>query len=368
MKIGIVTTSFKPYEWFSGISNAAFLMAKEMNEKYDAEITVFAPEDGKEKKFEEHENLTIQRFSMIDISAKRGFYISPELLNMLKKSDLDIIHSFHYGYFPATAGLMAAKRKNIPHIFTAAYHPVKSIFKRSLMEFYNLSQGRFVIGKSAAVLPFNNDEKRKLRAIANGNFDVTPVPINHKTFSPATKKGGKLTLAFVGAMELWKGPRVAFDLFKEIEKERDDVNFIFVGNGDLDHQRKLFRTLKNNSGRRFSFRRNLTATQLADTYRKADILVSPTSYESFGCVMAEAMLCGTPVVSTKVGAVPETVGKGGILVDYGDWPGMKKSIHRILDDKNLRKKLARNALGQSKNYRDDVVTKKIFDIYNDAIK
>ena len=79
------------------------------------------------------------------------------------------------------------------------------------------------------------------------------------------------------------------------------------------------------------------------------------------------MMCGTPVVSTSVGAVPETIGNGGLLVKYGDWSGMKDNINRLLDNTRLRKKMSKNAIRHSEQYRDDVVVKKIHDIYKNVL-
>jgi len=49
---------------------------------------------------------------------------------------------------------------------------------------------------------------------------------------------------------------------------------------------------------------------LPEIYREADLFVLPTRRESFGLVLAEAMAAGLPVVSTKIGAVPEVVTHG----------------------------------------------------------
>ena len=366
MKVNILTTSFKSCLWYSGISNAAFLLARGLNNKYGADVKIFAPHDGGPKK-EKHKNFSVERFSTIDIRKLCGYSVSTEAFGMLGKEKPDLIHSFHYGYFPATIGFIAAKKKQVPHIFTTAYHPPSSALKKKIFKLYNISQGAHIIKHSDAVLPFNKNEKNELSKIAKGKFKIVPCPIDHKIYKPRQLKSGKLTVAFVGPMELWKGPLVAFGIFKEIEKERNDVNFVFVGNGTLAHQIDLYRDLKAKAGKRFTFTRNLSPEKLSGVYNRADVLVAPTFYESFGCTIAESMMCGTPVVSTSVGAVPETIGNGGLLVKYGDWSGMKDNINRLLDNTRLRKKMSKNAIRHSEQYRDDVVVKKIHDIYKNVL-
>ncbi|MFA4819923.1 MAG: glycosyltransferase family 4 protein [Candidatus Aenigmatarchaeota archaeon] len=367
MQLGILTTSFKPYEWYSGISNAVYLMAKQLNEKYDVDVKIFAPEAPSFRKHKIYKNFTVSRFKTIDLSKLGGYHVSFEAFKMVLKNNLDIIHSFHYGYFPATIGFNVSKKKNIPHMFTTAYHPPSNRIKKNLLKLYNISQGAHIIRNSSTVLPFNKNEKDQLSLISKGNFKIVPCPINHNIYKPRGSKADKLTVAFVGPMELWKGPVVAYKIFRQLESERKDIKFIFVGNGTLKHQVKLYNSLKTKSSKRFLFTHDLTSKQLADIYNMADVLIAPTVYESFGCTIAEAMMCGTPVVSTRVGAVPETVGKGGFLVNYGDWEKMKKYVDLLLDDEKIRKKLSKNAIKQANNYRYDVVTEKIFRIYKKNI-
>jgi glycosyltransferase involved in cell wall biosynthesis len=58
--------------------------------------------------------------------------------------------------------------------------------------------------------------------------------------------------------------------------------------------------------------------ELASLYRGARCLVFPSIYEGFGIPAAEAMACGTPVVTTRASAMAEVVGEAGVLVDPYD--------------------------------------------------
>lgn len=106
---------------------------------------------------------------------------------------------------------------------------------------------------------------------------------------------------------------------------------------------------------------------MSEILAKSDIVVCPTKYESFGSAIAESLMCGTPVVSTRVGAVPETAGPGGLLAEYGDWTGMKSSIERLLDDTKLRNKLARQAIRHAKQYNYADVSHEIYKHYNNTL-
>lgn len=85
-------------------------------------------------------------------------------------------------------------------------------------------------------------------------------------------------------------------------------------------------------------------------YRAADLFVLPTLYEGFGIVFIEAMACGLPVVSTKVGAVPEVVDGAGFLVAPGDPEALAEKIVSILSDSALYHSLQQRALERANFY------------------
>ena len=67
-----------------------------------------------------------------------------------------------------------------------------------------------------------------------------------------------------------------------------------------------------------SFESGLTREELARAFCAASIAVTPSLYEGFGLPCAEAMSCGTPVLTTDGGALPEVVGDAGLVVPKAD--------------------------------------------------
>ena len=59
---------------------------------------------------------------------------------------------------------------------------------------------------------------------------------------------------------------------------------------------------------RVTFRGRVAQTDLPWYFSAADILVLPSSFESFGMVILEALACGTPVAATRVGATEDLLG------------------------------------------------------------
>ena len=93
---------------------------------------------------------------------------------------------------------------------------------------------------------------------------------------------------------------------------------------------------------------------IATYYCAADIYIHPTKIETFGLTLAEALACGTPVVSTNVGGIPEVVthGKSGYLVAEGDDYGMSCYIVNLLKDDKLRKEMGIFAADDAKQRFD----------------
>lgn len=81
--------------------------------------------------------------------------------------------------------------------------------------------------------------------------------------------------------------------------------------------------------------------EMPDVYRGSDVFVLPSENETFGQVFIEAMACGTPVIGTKVGGVPEIISDSynGFLVQPADPSILAQKIERVLNDTSMRNKM-----------------------------
>lgn len=89
-----------------------------------------------------------------------------------------------------------------------------------------------------------------------------------------------------------------------------------------------------------NFTGRLTHKELAQHYSAAQIAVVPSLYEGFGIPAAEAMACGTPVISTTGGALPEVVGDAGILVPPRSADALATAIKQLLNDKQAQRQMS----------------------------
>jgi len=94
---------------------------------------------------------------------------------------------------------------------------------------------------------------------------------------------------------------------------------------------------------------------VADFYRAADVYLHASRADTFPNVILEAMACGTPVVATAVGGIPEQIEDGvtGFLAPAGDAEAMVTRMERLLSDDARRRCLVAAAV-QSARQRFDL--------------
>jgi glycosyltransferase involved in cell wall biosynthesis len=85
--------------------------------------------------------------------------------------------------------------------------------------------------------------------------------------------------------------------------------------------------------------------QLLDLQQQADLLCLPTYGDASPWALLETMACGTPVISTPVGGIPDLLdgGGAGVLVPYGDPRALGEAVRALLEDPLRRAQLADRA-------------------------
>jgi len=73
-------------------------------------------------------------------------------------------------------------------------------------------------------------------------------------------------------------------------------------------------------------------------YHKAKIYVQPSDFEGFGMAIAESMACGTPVVTSRAGAVPEVTGDYALFVNPNSPDEIASAMEKLITDEELYKR------------------------------
>ncbi len=85
-----------------------------------------------------------------------------------------------------------------------------------------------------------------------------------------------------------------------------------------------------------------TDPQLLELLQQADVFCLPTHGDAVPWAVLEAMACGTPVLATRIGAIPDMLddGRAGMLVEHGEKRQLGEALSRLLSDGALRTELA----------------------------
>jgi glycosyltransferase involved in cell wall biosynthesis len=94
-------------------------------------------------------------------------------------------------------------------------------------------------------------------------------------------------------------------------------------------------------------------SQLPGLYAGARAVVMPSLYEGFGLPCLEAMACGTPVVCSPFGALPEICGEAALVVDPGNSEAFADAVLRSARDEELRARLSEAGRARAQGYSWD---------------
>lgn len=193
---------------------------------------------------------------------------------------------------------------------------------------YNMD-GKSVFSKLAGwalsgmdkVLALGDYSRRELLRIGvpEAKLSVYYLWIDQKKYLPMDKPAakekinlnGKFVVLFVGRFIKIKGIEALVEVAKAVDRR---INFIFIG--DESH---LLSYLEQESAQRENIIlvKGISGEQLIPYYQAADVLVVPSQYdEAFGKVIIEALSCGTPVIGSNRGAIPDILkGPVGRLIE-----------------------------------------------------
>ncbi len=189
-----------------------------------------------------------------------------------------------------------------------------------------------------------------------------PVTVSYiPVLGPEDAVGGGLTLpwqtdntfvvGFAGLISRQKGWRI---LLEAADKLPERFKVVIVGDGDERPQLEAW-LQRPELAQRVYFAGYLPREELLAAYAQFDVLVLPaitTTHlvEQSPNVIAEAMACGTPVIGSSSGGIPEMVGEAGLIVPEGDPPALAAALARLAADDNLRRSLREKGLARYRQH------------------
>jgi glycosyltransferase involved in cell wall biosynthesis len=272
----------------------------------------------------------------------------PRLVRFIHSRDIQIIHT--HGYRSDIIGLLAARISSRPIIATIhGFVPINSRLR--LYGHADLIALRFF----DRVLPVSNDignellrngiAGKKLVTIRNAVDLVDTSPASdaaHGALYSSLKSKGDLVIGLVGRLSPEKNIPGFLDVARRLAGKYDHLQFIIVGDGPERYGLEgLTMRLKLDGKVRFTG----FVEEMESIYTSLDILVISSTTEGIPLTALEAMRHGIPVVSTRVGGIPEIIEQGvnGLIVDAGDMEALGKAVESLVVNKEKYLAISRNA-------------------------
>jgi len=244
----------------------------------------------------------------------------------------------HVHHFDRAALRVATQPKRVPFVFTThdpfAMNRLPVGWKRRLTDGLVLKRADRVVA-----LSYRESEFLLRRyGLAVDQVVVIPNGIDATIFdrTAGPERGGELRLLFVGQLQPFKGLDYLLAAMPAIHAAEPRVKLLVVYQTDalLDEYRRAASLGLNGC---VEFAGAKTATELAQLYSSAAVVVSPSLGECLSSVVLEAMCCGAAVVATDVGGIREQLDQAtGVIVPPRDSAALAQAIIRLLADGDLR--------------------------------
>jgi len=281
----------------------------------------------------------------------------------------DIIHAQHIWLLS-----WLAMKTGIPYVVTA--------HGTDLMGYQRSARFRKYADETAAgakrIVTISNDNDEIVRELFPFAVDKTVIMRNGydpERFFPEPMSKARIAelfdirlkerfVLFVGKLAHFKGVDVLIDAARLYESEHpEEIVTIVAGDGELAADLK--KQAIENKTKGLYFLGHLDISQLRGLYSSADVCIVPSRREPFGLVALEALACGSPVVATNQGGLPDIINDDvGSLVDVDDAFGLSAAIQRELYRPNREERRKYAAKYVREKYAQDTLIDILIDIFN----
>jgi D-inositol-3-phosphate glycosyltransferase len=257
------------------------------------------------------------------------------------------VHS-HY-WLSGVVGSMVQSRWNCPHV--TMFHTLGRMKNRTTAGACEphrriRHEGKIAASASAVVAPVEAEKQHLLRHYGADpeKVHVVPCGVNLDRFIPMDKTQARRALnldpaseviLFVGRFAPVKGLKHLLKAMADIRRPYPRARLMVVGGdgpeaGTTAALARRAQQLGIDANVQLAGRIDHDVLPLY--YNAADLVVLPSSYESFGLVTLEAMACGTPVAATATGGAAGIIREGinGVLIPQPDHMSIRRSMGQLL--------------------------------------
>ena len=175
-------------------------------------------------------------------------------------------------------------------------------------------------------------------------------------------------ILYVGRFDPYKNVVGLIRSFNRFCREREDnPRLVLAGHLDPRYPEAIEAVKELGLESRVSFLDGASEEELIQLYIEARILILPSLYEGFGLPPLEAMACGTPVIVSDRGSLPEVVGDAGLIIDPDREDSIAGAIERLWNSEALRSELREKGLRRAKDFSWEKTAKETLKVYEELI-
>lgn len=389
MKILQVTNFFKPSFEAGGVTRVVYDVSRSLV-KNNHEITVFTTNRSKN-------NINVKANRPLYIEGMKVYYFDnlrkyfpvkifpiPYYLPIIARKEIknfDIIHIHEHRSLMAIIVHYYAKKYNIPYVLQAHGSIPTTIGKQKQKNFYDTIWGNKILKDASKLIAVSNIEvdqykrmgvpDKKIIVIPNGidveSFKNLP---NIGTFKKKYGISEKHVILFLGRLNEIKGIDFLIESYAKLVSEMDDTALIIAGPND-GFKNKAELLISQLNLHNVKFIGYLSGVDKYAAYIDADVLVYPSSFEIFGLVPFEAIMCGTPIIVTDGCGCSEVIRDAncGYLVKYGDTHDLKNKMKSLIEDSEIRNLYVLNGKQFiENNLQCTLLIERIVNLYYESLK
>jgi len=234
---------------------------------------------------------------------------------------------------PANTGPLAVRNQALTiHDLSPLEHP--EYFTNSFSTWYRLFLPLLAKNVRVVFTPSRYVLCKVMERFGIQNVIVAPNGVNRACFSPDARQTivdlPRSFILFVGSLQPRKNIQALLQAWSEISEEFPAVWLVIAGD-----QGPVFKPLKLNAVDRVSYLGYVPEEDLPGLYAQALLFVLPSLDEGFGLPALEAMACGTPVIVSDGGALPEIVGDAALIFKSSERDTLARAIRECLTNENL---------------------------------
>lgn len=340
-----------PLAWGGGEQQLHTLIEHLDRSRYASLVAVLGAEEGPRAPQLRNLGTEVVRFPA---SFRAPWKTTRAIVRFARERDIRLVHAHiaNNGIW----GRLVANRLEVPWVFTEmGFNSIRPYRLRLLERWKTRTVDRVIVNSSEL-----GTEVSRRSSVPSELISIVPSAIDLAPYERATGQSVRSRLGVatktpligtVGRIHPVKGHAVLLDAAKKIRASGQDIRIVIFRHDSTNYEAVLREAIDEHGLASIvtiaSPDEGVPAAMAA-----LDLFVLPSLSESSPVALLEAMASGLPCIATEVGGVPSVLGAGrcGVLVPPNQVEALASAITRLLDDREARLALSKEAIQQVKEH------------------